>query len=156
MAVALAVSDDMKSLAERIGRLTPREKQCLRLVAVPMRTHEIAAELQLSPTTVDTYISSGFKKLGASDRNTAARLLVRHESLPEKTRYEFPGVDEAPRSSVIPVASPRFPFPWPSQGRPRNDLTILQLIVATAVATAILLGVATLYIAALVALGASV
>lgn len=121
-----------------------------------MRTHEIAHQLGLSPATVDTYISSAFKKLGTSDRGTAARLLIGHERLPEKTRSEFPGVDAAPPSSVIPVPSPRFPFPWPSRGRPRNDLTTPQLIVAIVIATAILLGIATIYIAALVALGASV
>lgn len=156
MAVPLGDSDHRDDLDERIARLTPREAECLRLVAAPMRTHEIAHQLGLSPTTVDTYISSAFKKLGANDRGTAARLLIGRERLPEKTRYEFPGVDEPAPSSVIPVPSPRIPFPWPSRGRARNDLTIPQLVVAITIATAILLGVATLYIAALVALGASV
>lgn len=156
MAVPSGGSDDRGDLGARIARLTPREAECLRLVAEPMRTHEIAHQLGLSPATVDTYISSAFKKLGTSDRGTAARLLVGYERLSEKTRSEFPGVDAAPTSSAISVSSPRFPFPWPSQGRPRNDLTIPQLIVAIAIATAILLGIATIYIAALVALGASV
>lgn len=146
-------ADDLDA---RIARLTAREAECLRLVAAPMRTHEIAHQLGLSPATVDTYISSAFKKLGTSDRGTAARLLVGHERLSEKTRSEFPGVDAAPLSDVISVPSPRFPFPWPNRGRARNDLTIPQLIVAILIATAILLGIATVYIAALVALGASV
>jgi len=156
MAVPAGVPDHRDDLDERIARLTPREVECLRLVAAPMRTHEIAHQLGLSPATVDTYISSAFKKLGTTDRGTAARLLVGRERLSEKTRSEFPGVDEAPPASVIPVPAPRFPLPWPSRGRPRNDLTTPQLIVAIVIATAILLGVATLYIAALVALGASV
>lgn len=156
MAVPSGDSHRTDDLGERIARLTARESECLRLVAEPMRTHEIAHQLGLSPATVDTYISSAFKKLGTSDRGSAARLLIGHERLSEKTRSEFPGVDAVPNSSAIPVPSPRFPFPWPSRGRPRNDLTFPQLIVAIVIATAILLGVATLYIAALVALGASV
>lgn len=156
MAVPLRDQHASDDLGARIARLTAREAECLRLVAEPMRTHEIAHQLGLSPATVDTYISSAFKKLGTGDRGTAARLLVGHERISEKTRSEFPGVDEPPQSSVIPVPSPRFPLPWPSRGRPKNDLTLPQLIVATVIATVILLGVATLYIAALVALGASV
>jgi hypothetical protein len=127
----------------------------LRKVAVPMRTHEIAHELGLSPSTVDTYIASAFKKLGVGDRGTAARLLVTYESVPEKSRSEFPGVDDPP-SPAPSSAWSRLPLPWPRPGRPNNDLTSLQLVIAILIATAILLGIATLYIAALAALGASV
>lgn len=142
-------------MAERIARLTRREAECLRKVAVPMRTHEIAHELGLSPSTVDTYIASAFRKLGVSDRGTAARMLVTFERASEKSRSEFPHVD-APPSPVPSPAWSRLPLPWPRRGRPNNDLTSLQLVIAILIATAILLGIATLYIAALAALGTSV
>lgn len=155
MAALTTDSRAQDELAEKIASLTPREAECLRKVAVPMRTHEIAHELGLSPSTVDTYISSAFKKLGVGDRGTAARILVSFERLSEKTRSDFPGID-APPSPALSSPWSRLPLPWPRRGRPNNDLTSVQLLIAILIATTILLGIATLYIAALAALGASV
>lgn len=155
MGVSTDTSGAQEELAARIASLTPREAECLRKVAAPMRTHQIAHELGLSPSTVDTYISSAFRKLGVGDRNTAARLLVSFERAPEKTRSGFPGIDDLP-PAVASSTWARLPLPWSRRGRPHNDLTTLQLIVAISIATAILLGIATLYVAALAALGPSV
>ena len=57
-----------------LERLTPRERECLALVAEHWRTKEIARRLGLSPDTVNEYVGSAVKKLGAEDRSAAARV----------------------------------------------------------------------------------
>lgn len=49
-----------------LGRLTPRERQVLRLVAQGYSSREIAAQLSLSPETVRSYRKSLMRKLGVS------------------------------------------------------------------------------------------
>ncbi len=57
-------------------RLSPREEQCLRLVAELATSKEIAAALDIEPGSVDVFIKRAMKKLGAADRRTAARMLA--------------------------------------------------------------------------------
>lgn len=51
--------------------LTPRESEVLTLVAEGRSNPEIAARLQLAPTTVKTHLGHLFEKLGVSDRAAA-------------------------------------------------------------------------------------
>ena len=60
---------------DRLQRLTPRQKDCLRLVARGLQSKSIARELGISPLRVDKHISDSRKILGVSDRAEAARLL---------------------------------------------------------------------------------
>ena len=53
--------------------LTPREIDVLRLVGAGATNLETAAELGLSPETVKAYLRSTMRKMGASNRTTAAR-----------------------------------------------------------------------------------
>src|ERR1700741_70346 len=55
--------------------LTPRERQCLRLVDEHLSSKEIARKLGMSKTSVDTYCDRARRKLGVGDRYEAARLL---------------------------------------------------------------------------------
>jgi DNA-binding NarL/FixJ family response regulator len=57
----------------RIGDLTDREHQVVRLVAQGMSNHEIAEHLVLSPATARTHVSRAMIKLSARDR---AQLVV--------------------------------------------------------------------------------
>ena len=59
--------------------LTPRERECLRLVAQHHRSKEIARLLNISKSTVDKHIDSARDRLGAPDRRTAALALAAHE-----------------------------------------------------------------------------
>ena len=53
--------------------LSPREKQCVQLLAKGYRTQQIAAQLLLKEVTVHLYIRNARKKLNA---NTRAHLAV--------------------------------------------------------------------------------
>src|SRR5689334_24493498 len=55
--------------------LTPRERECLRLVDQHLSSKQIARELGMSKTSVDTYCDRARRKLGVDDRYAAARLL---------------------------------------------------------------------------------
>ena len=56
--------------------LTPREVDVLRIVGAGATNLEAAAELGLSPETVKAYLRSTMRKLGASNRTTAARTAI--------------------------------------------------------------------------------
>jgi DNA-binding CsgD family transcriptional regulator len=58
---------------EPIDRLSARHRDCLRLVASNHSSKEIALSLNLSPNTVDGYISEAKEILGAATRRDAAR-----------------------------------------------------------------------------------
>ncbi|MFN2259621.1 MAG: helix-turn-helix transcriptional regulator [Parasphingopyxis sp.] len=59
--------------------MTDSQKACLRKVGQGMTSKEIARELELTPSTVDTYVTHAIAQLGASDRRDAARRLARCE-----------------------------------------------------------------------------
>ena len=56
--------------------LAPREEQVLRLVAEGWSASEIAAQLGVSPKTVETQRKRGYEKLGLS-RRTLTRYALR-------------------------------------------------------------------------------
>ncbi len=57
--------------------LTPRELECLRLIARGMSNHEIATELHVHGRTVAKYVSSVLAKLQLASRTQAALYAVR-------------------------------------------------------------------------------
>lgn len=71
--------DPTAAAPPRFDDLTPRERQCLRLVAEFKTSKEIERELGIAKSTVDGYLAEAVRKLGARDRRRAALLLAAHE-----------------------------------------------------------------------------
>ena len=63
-----------------IDSLTPKERDCLRLVAPDRKSAVIAAHLGIAVPTVETHHRSARAKLGGVNRFVAARMLVDHEA----------------------------------------------------------------------------
>ena len=70
---------DARSLmAARVARLSPGQLDCLRLVDRHLSSKEIAAELHISPHTVDQRIRQALAILGVERRAQAARIVAEH------------------------------------------------------------------------------
>lgn len=77
------------TLAERLparadgvrDRLTPREQEVLRLIALGHTSVEIASGLGLSPRTIETHRARIHRKLGLTTRAELVRYALRHELL---------------------------------------------------------------------------
>jgi DNA-binding CsgD family transcriptional regulator len=91
---------------ERFESLSPRQRECLRLVAELKAAGEIATELNISVSTVNGYIAEAVRHLGARNRREAAKSLSEYEaSAPEKHGGEETRVVE-PTPSGAPMAPP--------------------------------------------------
>lgn len=66
---------DAKDAAMRVAQLSEGQLECLKLVARHMSSKEIAAELDISPHTVDQRIRQSLAILDVSRRTQAARLV---------------------------------------------------------------------------------
>lgn len=64
-----------------LALLTPRERECLRLVYERRTTKEIARDLALSPGTVFRYIKDAQTKLDAPNRRVAAEMVHHFEAV---------------------------------------------------------------------------
>jgi two-component system, NarL family, response regulator NreC len=62
-------------------RLTPREREVLRLIALGYTSVEIAQKLGLSPRTIETHRARIHRKLGLDTRAELVRYALRHELL---------------------------------------------------------------------------
>ena len=65
-------------LASSLDRLTAREVEVLRLVAIGLSKNQIAEQLVLSPNTVNVHIQSIYGKLGINSRSAATRYAIEH------------------------------------------------------------------------------
>ena len=60
--------------SSQMRRLTPQEVQVARLVADGLPTRDVAAQLFLSPRTIDFHLHNIFTKTGITSRTELARL----------------------------------------------------------------------------------
>ena len=64
---------DVASIDEDLDRLSPREREVLRLIARGYAYKEVAKELFISIKTVETHVSSVLRKLQLSNRHQLTR-----------------------------------------------------------------------------------
>jgi len=81
--------------ADRIERLTDKQRECLRMVYRHMETKEIARVLGLSPDGVTQRIKTAMKTLGVDRRRDAARILAEAEGLAPYPRQVYTSRDIA-------------------------------------------------------------
>lgn len=94
-------------------KLTPREREILRLIAAHLQSKEIARALGLSPKTVEMHVLSARRRLSGMSRRDAALAFVAWEG-------GDPGNDYRKRPDAL-AALPDAPFPDQEIGS-RDDL----------------------------------
>ena len=82
-------------IAERVAQLTPAQLDCLRLVDRHLSSKEIAAELDISPHTVDQRIRRALQVLGVERRAQAARLVAQQSGPYQRLIHQSPYVEPA-------------------------------------------------------------
>lgn len=78
------------AMAERVAKLTAGQVDCLKLVDQLLSSKEIAAELNISPHTVDQRIRQALAILGVPRRTQAARLVSQHSGPYQRLIHQPP------------------------------------------------------------------
>jgi DNA-binding CsgD family transcriptional regulator len=81
---------DGDAMSERISRLSSGQLDCLRLVDQLLSSKEIAAELKISPHTVDQRIRQALAILGVERRAHAARIVARYKGPYQRLIHQPP------------------------------------------------------------------
>lgn len=91
----------------RINRLTPTQRQCLRMVARLMTSKEIALELGIASDTVDKHLKAAIAILGARNRQQAARMFADYEQAqpPQQLGTQSPELVPRPSSGIANALS---------------------------------------------------
>jgi two-component system, NarL family, nitrate/nitrite response regulator NarL len=63
-------------MRQQLGNLTPREMDCVRLLARGATNRQIATELSLAEVTVKLHLHAAYKKMGARHRSDAVRIAM--------------------------------------------------------------------------------
>ena len=83
---ALAVDAETRRVAARLGRLTKREREVMKLVIAGKRNQDIATELSISIKTVEAHRAGMMWKMGV-DSLAALVQLVGSAGAPRRTRH---------------------------------------------------------------------
>lgn len=83
--------------------LSAKQKACLRLVADGLTSKEIAPLVGLTHESVNTYVKTATRLIGAPNRSVAARMLLDFERLP---KLELPSDGVADTEGVSQLATP--------------------------------------------------
>ena len=89
-------SRDRELTAERVARLSQGQLDCLLLVDQHLSSKEIAAELNISPHTVDQRIRHALQILGVERRTQAARLVARFNQPYQRLIHQSPHIEPTP------------------------------------------------------------
>jgi DNA-binding CsgD family transcriptional regulator len=84
---------DAELMAERVARLSQGQLDCLLLVDQHLNSKEIAAELNISPHTVDQRIRQALQILGVERRTQAARVVARFKQPYQRLIHQSPHIE---------------------------------------------------------------
>lgn len=90
-------------MAERLGNLTDKQRECLRLVWLQYDSKRIARELGLKPDAVDGRLKTAARVLGAENRYEAARILAKAETGTDDRRAIYASPDIATEAAPAPT-----------------------------------------------------
>ena len=141
-----------EEMAERVAKLSRGQLDCLSLVDQHLSSKEIAAELNISPHTVDQRIRFALQVLGVERRSQAARIVGRycepyqrlihqspHIELPSPGPHSTPAISnqirhadragEAGRPDLNTEQRPEsfrpsLPLPFATRSYPRNEMSV--------------------------------
>lgn len=145
--------DDMEGATTgRIARLSRGQLDCLLLVDQHLSSKEIAAELKISPHTVDQRVRGALQILGVERRTQAARLVARHQEPYQRLIHQSPHIEDQPapshqteavsiqirhadraggtgREGLNTEQRPEYlrsplPLPFATRSQPRNDMSV--------------------------------
>ena len=85
-------------MAQRVARLTPGQLDCVRLVDLHLSSKEIAAELHISPHTVDQRIRQALQILGVERRAQAARIVAQYKGPYQRLIHQTPYIPAEPQT----------------------------------------------------------
>lgn len=121
-----------------VGKLTPKERECLYLAGRRLSDAEIAQRLELSPRTVGNHLARAYAKLDVRDRiRAAAKLSELYPEYPLPIGYEDDLASPPPSSAQRTDARPgRTANLFAKLPRPPGRMTRLLLILAVATGVA--------------------
>ena len=93
-----------QKVVARVARLSRGQLDCLRLVDQHLSSKEIAAELKISPHTVDQRIRQALQILGVARRAQAARIVAQHGGPYQRLIHQSPHI-EGTEPGIHPDAS---------------------------------------------------
>ena len=91
-------SNAVDPMAERVARLTPGQRDCLRLVDQHLSSKEIATELSISSHTVDQRVRQALSILGVDRRAQAARVVAQYRGPYQRLIHQSPYIPAEPQS----------------------------------------------------------
>lgn len=111
---------------KRFDRLTEGQKECLRLYHARWEVKDIARHIGRSPVTVHQRLAAARQHLGVARSVEAARLLFEYEGgVYDRPIYREEIMAEQPSAGALaPPGTSGFPVPFPTTGRPINDMTL--------------------------------
>ncbi|MFL6763649.1 MAG: helix-turn-helix transcriptional regulator [Sphingomicrobium sp.] len=92
-------SDQHDLMVERVARLSTGQLDCLLLVDQHLNSKEIAAELHISPHTVDQRVRQALAILGVERRSQAARVVARYKKPYQRLIHQSPYIEPEPAPS---------------------------------------------------------
>jgi DNA-binding CsgD family transcriptional regulator len=143
--------DKTGAVTARVAKLTRGQLDCLLLVDQHLSSKEIAAELNISPHTVDQRIRIALQTLGVERRTQAARVVARHHEPYQRLIHQSPYIElgHRPEQSAgavshqirhadragetggpdlkteqRPVTWSSLPLPFATRSHPRNEMSV--------------------------------